>query len=726
MQLASLVAVAVAVAVLLTSSAANLVAISNIINTPFFATRSLRYACCSHCPPSTFGNVTGLVECAKCDAGKFSDALGNYHCKDCPAKMYSAEGSSVCLNCNALNCLPGHEVLCTDGEDRQCLKCPVGRFSDLGDRCSDCEIGKAAPESGAASCVSCNMGSYSDKLGAATCLFCPTGKYTNDKNAFSSCISCPSGRFSEHSGASSCASCLPGSFSEEGSPICTACLPGEVAATEGSTQCSICASGRYSVDLGSSCAPCPRGQSSTQRSSICTPCEPGTMANIEGSTSCEACSSGKFNPTSGASLCQSCDMGTYTSTPGSSSCSKCARGKYSSSGAISCGSCPAGTYSDRLGSGTCKTCDKPTWSLEDSSSCALCDVGYFSSDGDEACLECPSGANCKVPGLTVSDIKVQRGYWRSSPASHNIIRCPTLEACPGSELLPESDVSQTGSNKTNMNTTSYTCNAGYYGPLCMVCASGYSPSLEGGCKKCPEAQNSVLYLAGYVLATPILLLFVYWLLRKINKGSGSLQEQIKKARNEKGSIMYSLRTKLKILASSWQIVGSLQSVLGLKFPAAFSSFISTISAFVNIEVFTLLPIGCLLSTSYHNRLLVSTLTPLGVYAFVFLIFFLKEVRIGEERSDELRRRVYNTSTSDADKFDTVSNVINSPFFATRFGRRRPSDARVAGRRCCSRSTLQYSCAWSFPTRSSRVFLLRYSWPFVVNVTGTILPCGWLR
>ena len=55
-----------------------------------------------------------------------------------------------------------------------------------------------------------------------------------------------------------------------------------------------------------------------------------------------------------------------------------------------------------------------------------------------ACEQCPAGALCDTPGLTLATLNVKRGWWRTSRSTANILRCPDASskdtACIGGAL----------------------------------------------------------------------------------------------------------------------------------------------------------------------------------------------------------------------------------------------------------------------------------------------------
>ena len=70
------------------------------------------------------------------------------------------------------------------------------------------------------------------------------------------------------------------------------------------------------------------------------------------------------------------------------------------------------------------------------------------------CLRCPSFATC-LSGTTIPTLDIERGAWRVSNTSMDVLECPIEVACPG------------GPGTTTQ------CNEGYQGILCASCEQNY-------------------------------------------------------------------------------------------------------------------------------------------------------------------------------------------------------------------------------------------------------------
>ncbi|CAM9462085.1 unnamed protein product, partial [Ectocarpus sp. 12 AP-2014] len=127
-----------------------------------------------------------------------------------------------------------------------------------------------------------------------------------------------------------------------------------------------------------------------------------------------------------------------------------------------------------------------------------CDTG---GDSDSCCELCTDldgdedGVNCEDMGATTRTLPVKAGYWRASLDSVYIRQCFNEDACQGGSIVAsEQDY----------------CNAGYEGPQCAVCASGYGRGVANACHLCTASFKGGMY---FVLAVASLLtLFVAALL----------------------------------------------------------------------------------------------------------------------------------------------------------------------------------------------------------------------
>jgi len=113
--------------------------------------------------------------------------------------------------------------------------------------------------------------------------------------------------------------------------------------------------------------------------------------------------------------------------------------------------------------------------------CEVCATETWSRNPDNAtCDACVPHTVCKG-----SSLSPDAGYWHSAPESVQVHPCPNAEAC-----------SKGGQ-----------CAAGYEGPMCSVCMSGYGRRSSLSCAKCLGSRaRGVLFAVGCIA----LLLMVAW------------------------------------------------------------------------------------------------------------------------------------------------------------------------------------------------------------------------
>jgi hypothetical protein len=201
------------------------------------------------------------------------------------------------------------------------------------------------------------------------------------------------------------------------------------------------------------------------------------------------------------------------------------------------------------------------------------------------CNSCPAHAECQKDNVTADP-----GYWKVTYYDDEIMKCPYGEAaCKGG--ADGGDASCNEGNKCIyadiMLTLSYifvNVLIGYTGPFCGVCAENYYyDSFTQLCTICedsgvnPFAIVSIILLS--LLAFAVGMYFVWdtvlhMLGFKIRVGTFSSNSYITSV---VASGLTNFQNKLKLLASMFQILTGLPSVLVLVFPAVYSSILSIFS-----------------------------------------------------------------------------------------------------------------------------------------------------
>ena len=137
--------------------------------------------------------------------------------------------------------------------------------------------------------------------------------------------------------------------------------------------------------------------------------------------------------------------------------------------------------------------------------CTQCRVGYYSPDvSPDACLECPSGADCNDVGVAIPC--VSSGYWRALPGAdedlgdfdkYPLYSCDVVEACiSGCQFNDTCAEGRVGTSVT-----------------CGVCVEGYYLNYRGGCMECSDKDvygyvEVIMIYAGAMVLVGLLYLLV--------------------------------------------------------------------------------------------------------------------------------------------------------------------------------------------------------------------------
>ncbi|KAL6471031.1 hypothetical protein MHYP_G00196810 [Metynnis hypsauchen] len=225
--------------------------------------------------------------------------------------------------------------------------------------------------------------------------------------------------------------CPPGHYCPVGTGYPLPCPPGTLSSSPG-------------LSLVEQCQPCPPGHF----------CEQPAMAHPSDAFLCDAgyvCLGGSRSarPVDGLEgyLCpsgHSCPIGTPVEVP-------CEPGTYSSApGAAHCLSCPPGTMCPFSASQEPAPCPKGYFCPAGTATALPCPVGTLGqvtrAQSESACVPCPTGLYCSLPGSSQPQGQCQQGYFCQSgsayPAPLNTsgaLRngpCPQGHFCPSGTLIP--------------------------------------------------------------------------------------------------------------------------------------------------------------------------------------------------------------------------------------------------------------------------------------------------
>ncbi|XP_078619238.1 uncharacterized protein LOC144886476 [Branchiostoma floridae x Branchiostoma japonicum] len=175
-----------------------------------------------------------------------------------------------------------------------------------------CDYGYV-PNYNSLKCVGCGTGRYHDG-DQDDCVNCPVGTYQNQFGQIS-CIPCPERFTTIREEARNITKCLPmcpqGQYSTTGVEPCSPCPKDTYQPMHGSTQCLPCPNGTRTTNNGA------KSVDSCQE-----PCAAGRFS-FRGVQPCQPCTKGRYQPSTGKTSCLPCEPHLTTVTDGSSSINDC-------------------------------------------------------------------------------------------------------------------------------------------------------------------------------------------------------------------------------------------------------------------------------------------------------------------------------------------------------------------------------------------------------------------
>ncbi|GMI38133.1 hypothetical protein TeGR_g10821 [Tetraparma gracilis] len=227
----------------------------------------------------------------------------------------------------------------------------------------------------------------------------------------------------------------------------------------------------------------------------------------------------------------------------------------------------------------------------------------FYADDEGSVLGAPEGVRDDVSGMTSSTLDLEKGYWRATEISTEVLPCVSKDHCQGGVALSEM------------------CSEGYEGPLCAACSEDYAATGSGAdlqCKECAGSATATIAIgaSAFVVAVG---LAVY---RLFYTASSMVSE------NEELGLVADLiqryQPTAKIFLAYFQIVCQLSFVYDLRFPKVFTGLLNSISTVVNLDFVAYMPVGCVAATNFHSSLVGYTLGPLVVFAAMLLLYWAKK------------------------------------------------------------------------------------------------------
>jgi hypothetical protein len=456
----------------------------------------------------------------------------------------------------------------------------------LGDVCPD-GFASLRPKVGSGLCLPCPLYSTDAGLNSATgCQLCPAGRIALKPAVSASerfyCIPCSAGRYRPRNArVAQCLSCAPGRYASAGA---AKCAPAEnCIINRARTLCTACPAGKQPNQGFDYCEPCI-GFSYSQFGIKCQPCDKVVNANR---TACVACAAGK-EPAPDRTACQTCS-GTKYSTAGT--CLECPRPNVVNIKRTACTACPSRQASI---DGINCVCQDGYYNQTDGVTKCISfngeyDSSYFTPVSGETCVPCDSCVICTAArGMAVSG---GHQLSRSGLRNRAVFECPLGDtACTGSS-----------------------CESAYEGPLCNNCADNFGRSgLQGPCDECSGsvAVSWAILISG-VLVAEGLVLAVLLLISKDN------------------NIHHRFIPLAKITLGMFQILSSVGASFKVQLPKVFQTLIRFMKLFA-LNLFSILPIGCIGSYTFIHQLTLAILLPLTLLVGIGAIYVMKRTTAGIE------------------------------------------------------------------------------------------------
>ncbi|CAM9112289.1 unnamed protein product, partial [Sphacelaria rigidula] len=201
-------------------------------------------------------------------------------------------------------------------------------------------------------------------------------------------------------------------------------------------------------------------------------------------------------------------------------------------------------------------------------------------------------------GMTLSMLKLDHGYYRTSVESHEVLRCHQENACIGGAE------------------TSQYCETGYQGPYCAVCEEGYASGYQYSCSSCfGENKRSAMgtSIALLLVALVIITMVIANLIRVLDENSTDtasiLEKRLTSCRERIANIIP--LTSIKIVVVVWQIVTQFSSVVNVVYPDVYERFLSALNL-VNLNLGFILSVSCIVDINFYGQLVFVTISPLVV------------------------------------------------------------------------------------------------------------------
>ncbi|CAM9601541.1 unnamed protein product, partial [Ectocarpus fasciculatus] len=217
--------------------------------------------------------------------------------------------------------------------------------------------------------------------------------------------------------------------------------------------------------------------------------------------------------------------------------------------------------------------------------------------------------------LTLEALSIQRGYWRATTTSEEVLACYHPEACLG-----------------GVTGTAGYCLEGYQGPYCAVCSHGFSAQFGFTCRECSDSAGGiVLAVALAVVGIFAAVVVVSYVTSGKRNGRGQgIVERVAR---------YIPLQSVKIVVVAWQVVTQFTVVANVTYPDVYQTFLDGLKLF-NFDLGWILSAGCVAYVDFHDRLLMSTIAPI-IAVLVLACTYAAATRIHRGATDTTLQNVWD-------------------------------------------------------------------------------------
>ncbi|CAM9198733.1 unnamed protein product [Ectocarpus sp. 8 AP-2014] len=243
------------------------------------------------------------------------------------------------------------------------------------------------------------------------------------------------------------------------------------------------------------------------------------------------------------------------------------------------------------------------------------------------CKKLPTGVHETPNDTTVATFKLKKGYYRPSITSETIRECYQEDACLG------------GTDPERYCATLYT------GPYCAVCATDSAAGYAYSCHNCSGDSASTALGFGVAVLVVVMLVVAVIVSDLVRVVGDEAREEDGDRRKRRclEAVFVSCHTAIvkafpltavKTVVVVWQITTQFGSIARNIFPTQYDDFLSTIEPF-NLDIGIFLSYSCFMAPDFYDRLLLATMGPFTVLAFLSATYFVAKKR---NRNSELAVR----------------------------------------------------------------------------------------